>query len=233
MSDETRRLIKAAQQGDERATEEIVRENTGLIRSAVRRFYGRGEPDDLFQLGAMGLIKAVKRFDLSFDVEFSTYAVPMIIGEIKRFLRDDGLIKVSRTAKEYAARIRRIRSEEGDVELGEIADRLNISYEEAVFALEATSPPESIDKNVYDGGSNMTLGEKIASDDSEDERVTLIALKKAIENLPERDRQLIFLRYYKELTQSRTAKIMGISQVQVSRLEKKIIEEIRCVLCAQ
>lgn len=231
MSDETKRLIMAAQQGDEKAAEEIVKENTGLIRSAVRRFYGRGEPDDLFQLGSIGLIKAVKRFDLSYEVEFSTYAVPMIIGEIKRFLRDDGLIKVSRTAKEYAAKIRRIRSEEGDIELGVIADRLNISYEDAVYALEATAPPESIDKNVYDDENNMTLGDKIASDDSEEERVTKIALKKAIENLPERDRQLIALRYYKEFTQSRTAKILGISQVQVSRLEKKIIAEIRGMIC--
>lgn len=233
MSDETRKLIKAAQQGDEKAKEKIVKENTGLIKSAVRRFYGRGEQDDLFQLGAMGLIKAVQRFDLSFDVEFSTYAVPMIIGEIKRFLRDDGLIKVSRTAKEYAARIRRIRAEEGEITLEEIAKRLNISCEEAVFALEATSPPESIDKKVYDDENNLTLGEKIASDDSEEEHVTKIALRNAIENLSQRDRELIALRYYREFTQSKTAKILGISQVQVSRLEKKIIEEIRGELCAR
>jgi RNA polymerase sporulation-specific sigma factor len=227
MTEETRKLIELAQSGDDAATERIVSENTGLIRSAVKRFYGRGEADDLFQIGAMGLIKAVKRFDLGFDVEFSTYAVPMIIGEIRRFLRDDGIIKVSRSAKECAAKIRRIRNEEGDIGLREIAERISVSYEDAVYALEATTPPESIDKKVYDGESGVCLGDRIASCDSEDERVTLIALKREIASLPERDRKIIALRYYKELTQSKTAKILGISQVQVSRLEKKIIDSLR------
>lgn len=227
MSDGTKKLIKAAQAGDEEALEKLVEENTGLIRSAVKRFYGRGEADDLFQLGAMGLIKAVKRFDLNYAVEFSTYAVPMIIGEIRRYLRDDGIIKVSRSAKEYAARIRRIYSEEGDIGLKAIAERIGITYEEAVYALEATAPPESIDKKLSDAESGASLADIISSGESEEERVIKIALKRAVENLPERERELISLRYYKELTQSKTAKILGISQVQVSRLEKKIIEEIR------
>lgn len=229
MLDEVKNLIIMAQKGEEKAHEELVRRNIGLVRSAVRRFYGRGVSDeDLFQLGAMGLVKAIKRFDVSYDVEFSTYAVPMIIGEIRRFLRDDGMIKVSRTTRERAAVIRRIRTEEGDSEIASVAERLGISYEEAIFALEATVPPESMDKEVYDsGGSRMRIGDTIPARDSEEERVLKIALKSAIASLPERDRELIILRYYKELTQSQVAKIMNMGQVQVSRLEKKIIERIR------
>lgn len=229
MLDEVKKLILLAQEGDEKASEELVCRNIGLIRSAVRRFYGRGIPDeDLFQLGAMGLVKAIKRFDVSYEVEFSTYAVPMIIGEIRRFLRDDGIIKVSRSARERAAIIRRIRTEEGDGELEEIAKRMGISYEEAIFALEATMPPESMDKEVYEGdGSRIRVGDMIPTKDCEEERVMRIALRSAIESLPERDRELIVLRYFKELTQSQVAKIMNMGQVQVSRLEKKIISQIR------
>lgn len=229
MLDEVKNLIIMAQNGEEKAHEELVRRNIGLIRSAVRRFYGRGVSDeDLFQLGAMGLVKAIKRFDVSYEVEFSTYAVPMIIGEIRRFLRDDGMIKVSRTTRERAAIIRRIRTEEGDAEIAEVAERLGISYEDAVFALEATMPPESMDKEVYDSqGGRLRVGDMIPSDDNEEDRVLKIALKSAIAQLPEEDRELIVLRYYKELTQSQVAKIMHMGQVQVSRREKKIIESIR------
>ena len=229
MLDEVKNLILLAQKGDEKAQEELVRRNIGLVRSAVRRFYGRGVGDeDLFQLGAMGLIKAIKRFDIKYEVEFSTYAVPMIIGEIRRFLRDDGMIKVSRSARERAAVIRRIRTEEGDGEIAQIAEKMGISYEDAIFALEATVPPESMDKEIYDsGGSRMRIGDMIPSKDCEEDRVLKIALKSAIAELPQRDRELIILRYYKELTQSQVAKIMNIGQVQVSRLEKKIIARIR------
>ncbi len=229
MLDEVKNLILSAQKGEESAKEELVRRNMGLIRSAVRRFYGRGVSDeDLFQLGAMGLVKAIMRFDVGYEVEFSTYAVPMIIGEIRRFLRDDGMIKVSRTARERAAIIRRLLNEEGDREIASIAGRMGISYEEAIFALEATTPPESMDREVYENdGSKIRLGDMIPGKDSEDDRVLRIALKSAVEALPERDRELIILRYYKEMTQSQVAKIMNIGQVQVSRLEKKIIERIR------
>ena len=211
MSDEVKNLIINAQKGDEKAAEELVIRNTGLIRSAVRRFCGRGVGDeDLYQLGAMGLVKAIKRFDVSFNVEFSTYAVPMIIGEIRRFLRDDSIIKVSRSARETAAVIRRI------------------GYEEAIFALEATTPPESIEKELYESdGGGMRLKDTISNGESEEDFVTRIELKDAIKSLDERDRQIIMLRYFKELTQSQTAKILNIGQVQVSRLEKKIIEKIR------
>lgn len=230
MLDEVRDLIIRAQKGEEKASEELVEKNMGLIRSAVRKFGGRGvSDDDLFQLGAMGLVKAIKRFDISYEVEFSTYAVPMIIGEIRRFLRDDGIIKVSRSARERAAIIRRIRREEGDGELEKIAERIGITYEEAIFALEATTPPESIDKEIYDSDkSGMRIGDTLKADNcDEEERVTRLALRNAIESLPERDKEIIMLRYFKELTQSQTAKIMNIGQVQVSRLEKKIIAAIR------
>ena len=229
MLDEVKNLILKAQQGDEKASDELVRRNMGLIRSAVRRFCFRGVSDeDLFQIGAMGLVKAIKRFDVSYDVEFSTYAVPMIIGEIRRFLRDDGMIKVSRSAREKAAIIRRIRTEEGDGEIEEIAKRIGISYEDAIFALEATTPPESMDKELFDsGGGRVRVGDMIPCGESEDERILKIALKSAIEELPERDKELIILRYYREMTQSQVAKIMNIGQVQVSRLEKKIVERLR------
>ena len=229
MTDEVKNLIILAQEGNEEAFEKLIVKNTGLIKSAVRRFYDRGvSEEDLYQLGAMGLVKAVKRFDTGFNVEFSTYAVPMILGEIRRFLRDDGIVKVSRSARENAAMIRRIRREEGDCEIGAVAKRLNISYEEAVFALMATSPPESIDKTLYEGDNhNVTLGETIKDKDTEEERVLKLALKTAIEQLEERDKKLIILRYFKEMTQSQTAKILNIGQVQVSRLEKKIIARIR------
>ncbi|MBQ7876585.1 MAG: sigma-70 family RNA polymerase sigma factor [Clostridia bacterium] len=229
MSDEVKNLIINAQKGDEKAAEELVIRNTGLIRSAVRRFCGRGVGDeDLYQLGAMGLVKAIKRFDVSFNVEFSTYAVPMIIGEIRRFLRDDSIIKVSRSARETAAVIRRIRREEGDCEIEKIAERIGVGYEEAIFALEATTPPESIEKELYESdGGGMRLKDTISNGESEEDFVTRIELKDAIKSLDERDRQIIMLRYFKELTQSQTAKILNIGQVQVSRLEKKIIEKIR------
>lgn len=229
MSDEVKSLILRAQQGDEKAAEELVVKNTGLVKSAVRRFYGRGITDeDLYQIGAMGLVKAIKRFDVSYNVEFSTYAVPMILGEIKRFLRDDGIIKVSRTARERAAVIRRLKRENGDCEIEAIARRMGISYEDAVFALEATTPPESIEKEIYEDDNNaLKLADMISCGENEEERVTRMDLKQAIRDLPERDRQIITLRYFKELTQSQTAKIMNIGQVQVSRLEKKIIAGIR------
>ena len=228
MTEYQKNLILSAQGGNEEAFEEIIVKNSGLIWSAVRRFYNRGISDeDLYQLGAMGLVKAVKRFDITYDVEFSTYAVPMILGEIRRFLRDDGIIKVSRSAREKAAAIRRIKQEEGINEINKIAERLDITYEEAIFALEATLPPESIDKEIYEKDSKLRLGDVIPSGDEEDMRVEKMALYEAIESLPERDKKLITLRYFKELTQSQTAKILNIGQVQVSRLEKKIIGQIR------
>ncbi len=229
MLDEVKDLILKAQTGDEGAFDSLVVRNVGLVRSAVKKFVGRGVgEDDLYQLGAMGLVKAIKRFDTNYNVEFSTYAVPMIIGEIRRFLRDDGIIKVSRSARERAAIIRRIKSEDGEEKLEAIAEKLGITYEEAIFALEATVPPESMDRELYENdGGGLRVGDVISEKEGEEERVEMLDLKNAIQNLSERDRQIIMLRYFKELTQSQVAKIMNMGQVQVSRLEKKIINEIR------
>ncbi|MGM9551988.1 MAG: sigma-70 family RNA polymerase sigma factor [Clostridia bacterium] len=229
MTDEIKNLIRLAQNGDEAAFESLIVENTGLIKSAVRRFFGRGVSDeDLFQLGAMGLVKAVKRFDLDYEVEFSTYAVPMILGEIRRFIRDDSIIKVPRSAKENAAMIRKIGREEGECELEKIAQRIGISYEDAVFALESTTPPESIEREIFEEGQrSVKLGDIIGGKESEEDKVKRMDLKNAIDSLPERDRKLIMLRYFKEMTQSQTAKVLQMGQVQVSRLEKKIIARIR------
>ena len=227
MNDETKSLIRAAQNGDENAAETLVRKNVGLIKSIAVRFYGRGvEADDLFQLGAMGFIKAVKRFDLNYSVELSTYAVPMILGEIRRFLRDDGIIKVSRSARECAARIRKIKEEDGDMAIEKIAEKIGVSYEDAVYALEATRLPDSIDRAISDDDSAKI--EKIAAKgDDEEERCIKLSLKESIKNLGERERLLVTLRFYRELTQAQTARILGISQVQVSRLEKRIIGEMK------
>ncbi len=229
MCDETKRLIEAAQSGDENAIETLICENTGLIYSAVRRFHGRGaEDEDLFQIGSIGLIKAVRRFDLCYNVEFSTYAVPMIIGEIKRFLRDDGMIKVSRGAKETAAKIRKMCGEEGEIGIEEAAQRIGISREEAVFALEATAAPQSIDKTLYEkDGAGVRLADTLAAEDTEEERVTRMELRRAVGQLSEKDRAIVALRFYKELTQSKTAAVMGMSQVQVSRREKKILSFLK------
>ncbi|MCD8049249.1 MAG: sigma-70 family RNA polymerase sigma factor [Clostridia bacterium] len=225
MSDETKRLIEAAQSGDEAAAETLVKENTGLIYSAVRRFHGRGaEDEDLFQIGSIGLIKAVRRFDGRYNVELSTYAVPLIIGEIRRFLRDDGMIKVSRGAREAAAKIRKM----GDVGIDEAAQKLGISREEAVFALEATAELRSIDKMLYEkDGVGVSLADTLATEDTEEERVERMELKRAVGRLSESDRAIVALRFYRELTQSKTAAVMGMSQVQVSRREKKILARLR------
>ncbi len=229
MTDEIKELIKRAQEGDEKAFESLVVKNTGLIKSAARRFFGRGvNEEDLYQLGAMGLVKAVKRFDTAFEVEFSTYAVPMILGEIRRFLRDDSIIKVARSSKEIATQIRKICREEGECEVEKVAQKLGITYEEAVFALEATTPPESIEKEIYEEGQrSVRLGDVIKGKENEEDNVTRLDLKNAIDNLPENEKKLIMLRYFKEMTQSQTAKVLNMGQVQVSRLEKKIMCKIR------
>ena len=235
MKEEKYRLILLAQKGDAPSMEKLILDNQGLIWSAVRRFSGRGtEAEDLFQIGSIGLIKAVKKFDVNFEVEFSTYAVPMIIGEIRRFLRDDGIIKVSRTLKETAARARsaaeKFYREKGrEASVSEIAAMIDCSINDVTLSLEATQPAESIYTVVHEGESNsVLLIDKIHRDDDYEEGIiTSVALKNAIENLPSRERQILMLRYYKEKTQSEVAKIMGVSQVQISRLEKKLLGILR------
>ncbi|WP_332692469.1 RNA polymerase sporulation sigma factor SigF [Halalkalibacter lacteus] len=230
---EVKALIARSQDGDQDARDLIVNRNTRLVWSVVQRFMNRGyEADDLFQIGCIGLIKSVDKFDLSYDVKFSTYAVPMIIGEIQRFLRDDGTVKVSRSIKELGNKIRKMK-DEMTKSLGrtptvnEIAEALEITPEEVVFAGEASRSLSSIHETVYENdGDPITLLDQIA-DQTETKWFDKIALKEAIRDLDERERLIVYLRYYKDQTQSEVATRLGISQVQVSRLEKKILEQMK------
>lgn len=228
MREEVRELIIRAQSGDRSAMDLLVRANKGLILRAVSRFRDRAESDDLFQLGAIGLIKAVRRFDLDYGVEFSTYAVPMIVGEIKRFLRDDGTIKVSRSLKELARRAGAAMERNGEMTVGQLAAELGVGPERITEALEAVRRPDSIDRSITDGdGRPVMLMDTIAGDDREEELLTRICLRQAIMDLPGRDRVIIVMRYFGGKTQSEVADVLGLSQVQVSRLEKKILAGMR------
>lgn len=233
--DHTIALIRRAHDGDEKARTQLVEENVGLVWCVVRRFYGRGtEPDDLFQIGSIGLIKAIDKFDLSYDVKFSTYAVPMISGEIKRFLRDDGMIKVSRSLKElsYRAWFAREKLQEQlnrDPTLQELAGELGVGQEELVQALESGGEVESLYKPVYQkDGNEIQLMDRLEEKEGHEEKILdRMLLKQLLEHLQKEERQLIYMRYFAEKTQSEVGKTMGISQVQVSRLEKKILNRLR------
>ncbi|HZG60376.1 MAG TPA: RNA polymerase sporulation sigma factor SigF [Anoxybacillus sp.] len=230
---EIKELIRRSQEGDQEARDEIIEKNMRLVWSVVQRFLNRGyEPDDLFQIGCIGLLKSVDKFDLSYDVKFSTYAVPMIIGEIQRFIRDDGTVKVSRSLKETGNKIRKAKDELSKKygrapTITELADYLNISPEDVILAQEAIRSPTSIHETVYENdGDPITLLDQI-TDQTTTSWFDKIALKKAIEELDERERLIVYLRYYKDQTQSEVASRLGISQVQVSRLEKKILQQIK------
>jgi RNA polymerase sporulation-specific sigma factor len=230
---EVKELILRSQQGDQAARDLIVQKNMRLVWSVVQRFLNRGyEPDDLFQIGSIGLLKSVDKFDLSYDVKFSTYAVPMIIGEIQRFIRDDGTVKVSRSLKETGNKIRKAKDELSKTlgrvpTVNEIAGFLEISPEDVIMAQEASRSPASIHETVYENdGDPITLLDQI--DNGEEGRwFDKIALKEAINELDERERLIVYLRYYKDQTQSEVAVRLGISQVQVSRLEKKILQQMK------
>jgi RNA polymerase sporulation-specific sigma factor len=230
---EVKRLIALSQAGDTVARDTLVNCNIRLVWSVVQRFLNRGyEPEDLFQIGCIGLLKSVDKFDLSYDVKFSTYAVPMIIGEIQRFLRDDGTVKVSRSLKEMANKIRKTKDELSkrlgrQPTIKEVAEELGVSPEDIVFAQEANKPPSSIHETVFENdGDPITLMDQIA-DESHDRWFDKMALSEAISHLTERERLIVYLRYYRDQTQSEVASRLGISQVQVSRLEKKILQTIR------
>jgi RNA polymerase sporulation-specific sigma factor len=230
---ELKELIQRSQDGDQGARDLIVQSNMRLVWSVVQRFLNRGyEPEDLFQIGCIGLLKSVDKFDLSFDVKFSTYAVPMIIGEIQRFLRDDGTVKVSRSLKETGNKIRKMKDELSKQygrapTVTEIAEALELTPEEVVMAQEASRTPSSIHETVYENdGDPITILDQIA-DRSETKWFDKIALKEAIRELDERERLIVYLRYYKDQTQSEVAERLGISQVQVSRLEKKILKQMK------
>ncbi len=232
---DTLELIKKAREGDKEARDLVVTENVGLVWSIVRRFANRGhEMEDLFQIGSIGLIKAIDKFDSSYEVKFSTYAVPMITGEIKRFLRDDGMIKVSRSLKETATRIRVVREKFGNSHgreptLEEIGEELCIDNEEIVMALEIGAEVESLYKTIYQGdGSPIYLIDKLAETKDESENlIDKLALKEVISSLDEKEQEIIRLRYFKDRTQTDIARELGISQVQVSRMEKRILRIMR------
>ncbi|WP_126427420.1 RNA polymerase sporulation sigma factor SigF [Brevibacillus marinus] len=232
-NEQVKELIARSQNGDAEARECLVNNNIRLVWSVVQRFMNRGyEADDLFQIGCIGLLKAVDKFDLNYDVKFSTYAVPMIIGEIQRFLRDDGTVKVSRSLKELANKVRRAKDElykhyGRSPTVGEVSEALGISPEEVVFAQEANRAPTSIHETVFENdGDPITLIDQIA-DENMGKWFEQIAIKDAISRLSERERLIVYLRYYKDQTQSEVAERLGISQVQVSRLEKRILKTIR------
>ena len=233
---DTQKLIRLAQEGDKVAREQVINENVGLVWSIVRRFLGRGqEAEDLFQIGVIGLMKAVDKFDLSYEVMFSTYAVPMISGEIKRYLRDNNsLIKMSRSIKENGWKIKaaqeRLNFELGrDATLEELATATELSMEDVVTALEAGSEIESIYKTVYQGdGNEIYLVDRIREEKNEAESlIDRMTVEQLLTGLTEEERILITFRYFEDKTQVETAKRLGISQVQVSRLEKKILLKMR------
>lgn len=235
MNVDTLELIRLSKTGDREARDRLVTENVGLVWSIVRRFSNRGhEMEDLFQIGSIGLIKAIDKFDTSYEVKFSTYAVPMITGEIKRFLRDDGMIKVSRSLKETAARIRAVRERYGnqfgrEPLLDEIEEELNIPKDEIIMALETGAEVESLYKTIYQGdGSPIYLIDKLAETKDESENlVDRLALREIIASLDEKEQEIIRLRYFKDRTQTDIAKELGISQVQVSRMERRILRIMR------
>ena len=225
--DHTIALIQKSHEGDEEARAQIVEENTGLVWCIVRRFTGRGtELEDLFQIGTIGLLKAIDKFDLSYEVKFSTYAVPMISGEIKRFLRDDGMIKVSRSLKElsykgYQAQEVLGRKLGREPSVTELAEYLDVSPEELTMAMDACTDVESLHRPVYKKeGQEISLMEKVGVLDH-------LLLKELLTSLDKEERKLIYLRYFAEKTQTQVGKEMGISQVQVSRMEKKILKNLR------
>ena len=227
----TEELIRLSQAGDKAAGESLIRENSGLIWSVARRFLGRGtEPEDLYQLGCLGFLKAVEGFDLNYGTQFSTYAVPKIAGEIRRFLRDDGAIKVSRSLKEQSVLIRQTRSKLSNAlgrepTIRELSEHTGLTAEEIALAETATLEVESIHRE--SGEEGFTLENVLTDTESEDRLLEKIDLRQAISELPERERTVIQLRYFHGLTQDRVAKVLGVSQVQVSRIEKKAIQALR------
>ena len=231
MNEDMPALLRRAKNGDRDAAQRLVEENTGLIWSVTRRFFGRGaEPDDLYQLGCVGFLKAVEGFDEGFGTRFSTYAVPKISGEIRRFLRDDGAIKVSRSVKEQAVKIRqtRLALEQRlgrEPRLSELAEETGLSAEEIAFAETATGPADSIQRESGEDGFTLEL---VLGDYGAEERlVEHVALHAAIESLPLREREVIALRFFHGLTQQRCAEVLHVSQVQISRLERRALDRLR------
>lgn len=230
-------LLESAQSGDSDACERLLSENSGLIWSIVRRYYGRGvEPEDLYQLACIGFVKAVKGFDLAYGTQFSTYAVPKIAGEIRRYLRDDGAVKVSRTIKEQAAAILSAReslrlSLFREPTLSEIAEAVGITAEEIAQTELAVAAPDSLQQ---ENGDGLSLESTIGTENPEERMVERLALRQAVDALPESEKKTILLRFFKGLTQEQTARILRVSQVQISRLERRALAKLRQSLsCAE
>lgn len=224
-------LLRAAQSGDRDAAQQMILENSGLIWSIARRYFGRGvDSDDLYQIGCVGFIKAMQGFDIEYGTQFSTYAVPKISGEIRRFLRDDGSVKVSRSVKERAIQIRNARNNMEqhlgrEPTLSELSAETGITVEDIAVAETATSATESLQKETGEGGFTL---ENVLSDFSQEEKlIEYVALREAISKLPEKEQMVIKLRYYRGMTQDNAAKVLKVSQVQVSRLERRAMEQLR------
>lgn len=235
---ETRELLQRSQEGDKEARNLLVEKNTGLVRSIVNRFSSRGvDKEDLFQIGMIGLIKAIDYFDLKYDVRFSTYAVPMITGEIRRFLRDDGMVKVSRSIKDNRVTVNRIREQLAEKAgrepaLSEIVEASGLSMEDVLLALNSSQEVESLHQIIYDGdGSTIRLMDKLSVRGSEgDAALDRMMLADTLSALEHKERELIVLRFYFDQTQSQIAKRLGVSQVQVSRLEKRILKKMKMLI---
>ena len=233
--DRTIELIKRAREGDQTARNQVAAENLGLVWSVVRRFAGRGHDlEDLYQIGCIGLLKCIDKFEPAFDVKFSTYAVPMIMGEVKRFLRDDGMVKVSRSLKETAYKVYTVRekmvNENGtEPTIEELASCLDIDKEEIVVALEANSEVESIYKTIYqnDGNAIYLIDKLVSTEDESQKAINQLALEELMQQLDEKERTIIRMRYFEDKTQTEIAGKLGISQVQVSRIENKIIASLK------
>ncbi|MCI9015889.1 MAG: SigB/SigF/SigG family RNA polymerase sigma factor [Clostridia bacterium] len=230
--------IQKAQKGDQGAMTNLINNNKGLIWNIVKRFTNRGyETEDIYQIGCMGFLKAIKRFDTNFEVQVSTYAVPYILGEIKRFIRDDGAIKVSRSTKELAIKILELQKQHlnktgEEITISEISKELKIPKEEITFALDCLKPVSSIyEESTTSSDDDRTLIDKISTNKDEASMITdKIAISELIKNLNDREKQIIMLRFYKDKTQAQVAKVLGITQVQVSRIEKKILHNMKLKL---
>lgn len=226
--------IRRAQAGDQSAMAQLVEDNNGLIWSIARRFFGRGvEPDDLYQLASMGFIKAVQGFDCEFGTAFSTYAVPKIAGEIRRFLRDDGPVKVSRSVKDLATRLRRLQSEMEnrfgrEITISELAEAAGVTVEEAAMCEQAMQATDSLERQLSEDGAS--LGELLGDGGMEEAITTRLSLRQALQELPEREREVIALRFGRSLTQAQTARVLSVSQVQVSRIERRAVEHLRAAI---
>ncbi len=223
--------ILKAQNKDMQALNDIVEKNSGLVWSIVKRFIGRGyEKEDLYQIGCLGFVKAIQRYDVTFETKISTYAVPYILGEIKRFIRDDGMIKVSRSIKELSIKIRELQNqykEKEELTINKMAEILGVTIEDINLALEATRPIESINEESYNDGDKNNVSKIEQIENKKDEMANIIdkiALKDLIGSLKEREKQIILLRYYRGKTQTQVSKMLGITQVQVSRIERRVLD---------